>query len=129
MTPRVAALADGAQGIVPNPSIVPLAVTRADGGFMSCAELAKVQAGLRAAIATDAIEGAAPTLRRIFHVGQPVQLGPRAVLRVCASAPQINAVADAVAQGAAFDDAFAPVSRDLHALFAKLGHVLSGDGA
>ena len=129
MTPRVSALADAAQGIVPNPSIVPLAVTRADGRFMSCAELAKVQAGLRAAIATDAIEDAAPTLRRIFHVGQPVQLGPRAVLRVCASAPQINAVADAVAQGAAFDDAFAPVSRDLHALFAKLGHVLSGDGA
>ena len=129
MTPRVFALADGAQGIAPNPSIVPLAVTHADGRLMSCAELAKVQGGLRSAIAADVIEGAAPTLRRIFHVGQPVQLGPRAVLRVCASAPQVNRVADEVAKGAAFDDAFAPVSRDLHALFAKLGHVLSGDGA
>jgi hypothetical protein len=128
MTPRVAPLGDGVHGIVPNPSIVPLAVTRADGSFMSCAEVAKVQADLRTAIATDA-EGVAPRLRRIIHVGQPVQLGPRTVLRVCASAPQINAVAGRIAQGAAFEDAFAPISHDLQALFAKLGHLLSGDCA
>ena len=62
-------------------------------------------------------------------MGQPVQLGPRAVLRVCASAPQVNAVAEQIAQGAAFEDAFAPISADLHALFAKLGDVLSGECA
>ena len=129
MTPRVALLEDRAGGIVPNPSIVPLVLTRADGGFMSCAEVAKVQADLRRAIATSPIEGAAPRLRRIFHVGQPVQLGPRAVLRVCASAPQVNAVAKQIAQGAAFEDAFAPISADLHGLFAKLGDVLSGECA
>jgi hypothetical protein len=126
-TPRVAALDHSAHGIVPNPSIVPLVLAHADGRCMSAAEAAKVQARLRTAIASETLEGAAPTLTRIFHVGQPVQLGARAVLRVCASAPRVNAVAEQVAQGAAFEDAFAPVSGDLHALFVKLGHVLSGE--
>ena len=127
MTPRVSLLGDRVHGIAPNPSIVPLVLTRADGAFMSCAEAARVQSDLRSVIATRAIAGAAPSLRRIVHVGQPVQLGPRAVLRVCASAPQVNAVAEQVAQGAAFEDAFAPVGADLQALFAKLGHVLGGE--
>lgn len=129
ITPRVALLGDRAQGIATNPSIVPLVLMRADGDFMSCAETAKVQAGLRSAIATDVVEGAAPRLRRIIHVGQPVQLGRRTVLRVCASAPQVNAVAGRIAQGAAFEEAFAPISHDLQALFAKLGDVLSGECA
>ena len=60
-------------------------------------------------------------------MGQPVQLGPRAVLRVCASASQMNAVAERVAQGASFEDAFAPISTDLQALFGKLGDILSGE--
>ena len=129
MTPCVAPLADKAQGVATNPSIVPLVVTRPGGGFMSCAEAAKVQAALRTALPAGTIAGSAPSLRRILHVGQPVQLGPRAVLRVCASAPQVNAVAEWVAQGAAFEDAFAPISSDVQALFAKLGHVLSGECA
>ena len=129
MTPRVALLGDGEHGVATNPSIVPLAVRRAGGGFMSASEAAKVQAALRTAIANAGMQGAAARLRRIMHVGQPVQLGPRAVLRVCASAPQINSVAAQVAQGAAFEDAFTPISRDLQALFAKLGDVLSGECA
>jgi hypothetical protein len=129
MTPRVALLGDGAHGIATNPSIVPLAVMRAGGGFMPAAEAAKVQAALRTAIAKGGMQGAASRLRRIIHVGQPVQLGPRAVLRVCASAPQINSVAAQVAQGAVFEDAFAPISCDLQALFAKLGDVLSEECA
>jgi hypothetical protein len=80
-------------------------------------------------IGPDANTGAMPKLRRIFHVGQPVQIGPRAVLRVCASAPQINAVAERIARGDTFEDAFAPISRDLEALFAKLDHVLNGGRA
>jgi hypothetical protein len=129
MTPRVALLQDGAHGIATNPSIVPIAVGRAGGGFMTAPEAAKVQAALRTAIAEAAMPGSAPRLRRIIHVGQPVQLGPRAVLRVCASAPQINAVAAQVAQGAAFEEAFAPIGHDLQALFAKLGDVLGGECA
>jgi hypothetical protein len=129
MTPRVALLEDSAHGIATNPSIVPLVITRTGGGFMSAAEAAKIQAALRTAIAKGGMQGAAPRPRRIIHVGQPVQLGPRAVLRVCASAPQINSVAAQVAQGAAFEDAFAPISRDLQSLFAKLGDVLSGECA
>jgi hypothetical protein len=129
MTPRVAALADRGEGIAPCRSIVPLTIAREDGALMSSAEAAKVQAGLRMPIGPDANTGAMPKLRRIFHVGQPVQIGPRAVLRVCASAPQINAVAERIARGDTFEDAFAPISRDLEALFAKLDHVLNGGRA
>jgi hypothetical protein len=129
MTPRVAPLGDAGHGIATNPSIVPLVIRRAGGGFMSAAEAAKVQAALRTAIASGGTQSAASRLGRIVHVGQPVQLGPRAVLRVCASAPQVNSVAEQVAQGAAFEDAFAPISRDLQALFAKLGDVLSEECA
>jgi hypothetical protein len=129
MTPCVAPLGDAAHGTVTNPSIVPLAVRRAGGEFMSAAEVAKVHVAMREAITNSETQGAASRLRRIIHVGQPVQLGPRAVLRVCASAPQINSVAEQVAQGAAFEDAFAPISHDLQALFAKLGDVLSGECA
>jgi hypothetical protein len=127
MTPRVASLEDGIYGIVPNPSIVPLLVRRVDGCCMSSAELAKVQGDLRRPMSATRIGGASARLRRIFHVGQPVQIGARAVLRVCVSAPQVNAVAARVAQGASFEDAFAPISADLQALFGKLGDMLSGE--
>jgi hypothetical protein len=129
MTPRVAPLEDGFHGIVPNPSIVPLLVRRVDGCCMSSAELARIQADLRRGMAPTRIGGSSARLQRIFHVGQPVQLGQRAVLRVCASAPQVNAVAERVTQGASFEDAFAPNSADLQALFGKLGDVLSGECA
>jgi hypothetical protein len=122
MTPRIAALSDGGEGIVSCRSIVPLAIAREDGGFMSSAEAAKVQARLRTAIGN-------ANLRRIFHVGQPVQIGPRAVLRVCASAPLVNAVAERIAEGDTFEEAFAPIGRDLEALFTKLDHVLNGGTA
>jgi hypothetical protein len=127
MTPRVASLEDGIYGIVPNPSIDPLLVRRVDGCCMSSAELAKVQGDLRRPMSATRIGGASARLRRIFHVGQPVQIGARAVLRVCVSAPQVNAVAARVAQGASFEDAFAPISADLQALFGKLGDMLSGE--
>ena len=127
MTPRVAPLDDRQHGIVPNPTIVPLVVRRVDGSSMSPAELAKVQAELRRAVGATTKARTSPRLRRAFHVGQPVQLGPRTVLRVCASAPQVNAVAGRVARGAAFEDAFAPISADLQDLFGKLGDVLTGE--
>lgn len=129
MTPRVSPLEDGIHGILPNPSIVPLLIRRVDGCCMSSAELARIQADLRRAMMPTRIGGASARLQRVFHVGQPVQLGPRSVLRVCASAPQVNAVADRVAQGASFADAFAPIGADLQALFGKLGDVLNGECA
>jgi hypothetical protein len=64
-----------------------------------------------------------------MHVGQPVQLGDRTVLRVCASAPHASAVAARMAAGASFEDAFAPIGRGLEALFAKIGYLLDRDGA
>jgi hypothetical protein len=41
----------------------------------------------------------------------------------------VNAIAQGMAQGAAFDDAFAPIGEDLNALFAKLAHLVAGMGA
>jgi hypothetical protein len=49
---------------------------------MSGAETAQVHRGLRTPIEADA----GPSWRRVIHVGQPLGLGPRTVLRVCASA-------------------------------------------
>jgi hypothetical protein len=92
---------------------------------MSGAETAQVQRGLRTPIEADA----GPSWRRVIHVGQPLGLGPRTVLRVCASASHVNAIAQGMAQGAAFDDAFAPIGEDLNALFAKLAHLVAGMGA
>jgi hypothetical protein len=113
----VTPLSGTSHGIAANRSIVPLAIRRSDGRWASCPEAAKLQAGLRTPT---------PGHAQVIHVGQPVQLGERAVLRVCASAPQVNAVAARMSEGASFESAFAEVSRDLEALFAKLGHLLSG---
>ncbi|HJU30830.1 MAG TPA: hypothetical protein VJ740_05225 [Hyphomicrobiaceae bacterium] len=119
--PRIALLADRAHGFAPHPTIVPFAITRGDGTFMSAAEMAGAQAALRTPL------DGPPAARERIHVGQAVQLGPRAVLRVCASAPHVNAVADRMAGGASFETAFAPLRGDIHALFAKLAHMLAGD--
>jgi hypothetical protein len=116
----VTPLSGTSHGIAANRSIVPLAIRRSDGRWASCLEAAKLQAGLRTPT---------PGHGRVIHVGQPVQLGERAVLRVCASAPQVSAVAARMSEGASFEGAFAAVSRDLQALFAKLGDLLDGDAA
>jgi len=110
-------LLDASPGVGANPSIVPLAIRGPGGRWASCAEAAKLQAGLRTPLFGHP---------RVLHVGQPVQIGERAALRVCASAPQINAVAARMAEGASFEAAFAPIRRDLQTLFAKIGALLRG---
>ena len=47
----------------------------------------------------------------------------------CSPAEPCALCAERVAQGASFEDAFAPISADLQALFGKLGDVLSGECA
>jgi hypothetical protein len=128
-TPRVALLRIASTRVATNPSIVPLAVRACWRRVHVGVGGGKGQVALRTAIANAGMQGAAARLRRIMRRRPARPVGPRAVLRVCASAPQINSVAAQVAQGAAFDDAFAPISRDLQALFAKLGDVLSGECA
>ena len=55
--------------------------------------------------------------KRIFHVGQPVSIGPRSALRVCLSASQIVDAAETMA--GSLDTAVAPLLADLDGLFQK----------
>ncbi|WP_442754625.1 hypothetical protein ACNHKD_16775 [Methylocystis sp. JAN1] len=62
-----------------------------------------------------------PEYARVCHVGQPVVIGGRAVLRLCFSMPQANVVAERVAAGLDADAAFLPLRRDMELLFRKWG--------
>ncbi len=117
LVPGITPLDDASHGISPSASIVPLTIARPDGRPATCSQAQSVQTELRRPL---------PGHARVIHVGQPVEVGHRAVLRICASAPQIGLVAERLADGAEFDEAFAPIAHDLEALFAKLGHVLAG---
>jgi hypothetical protein len=59
------------------------------------------------------------TSKRIFHVGQPVSIGPRSALRVCLSASQIVDVAEPLAKGQPFATAIARLLADIDGLFFK----------
>jgi hypothetical protein len=61
--------------------------------------------------------------KRIFHVGQPVAIGPRSALRVCLSASHIVDVAETMAKGGTFETAVAPLLADIEALFLKWARV------
>jgi hypothetical protein len=66
---------------------------------------------------------ASGTGKRIFHVGQPVAVGPRSALRVCLSASQIVDVAEPLANGQAFEAAIAPLLANIDGLFLKWARV------
>jgi hypothetical protein len=119
-TAGTAPLEDAAPGVVANPSLVPIVIGHRHERPAPPAMVAKLHADLRRPAGPHA---------GIMHVGQPVQLGDRTVLRVCASAPHASAVAARMAAGASFEDAFAPIGRGLEALFAKIGYLLDRDGA
>jgi hypothetical protein len=63
----------------------------------------------------------------ICHIGQPVAIGEKAALRICASAPLINGVAERLSAGLPFQTAFAPVTRDLDTLFQKWATIVAED--
>jgi hypothetical protein len=91
------------------PTIVPVvAATR--GGL---AEAAFIHRALRSPLP------AADTNDKICHLGQPVRMGNRAALRFCASAPMICKIAQEVSEGISLEAAFAPVRKDLDAVFRK----------
>jgi|SRR5581483_2813 len=119
-TPGVSLLPEVAHDHAADASIVPLVIGRLPGGWASCAEAAKLQVDLRRPL---------PGHASVIHVGQPVGVGERTVLRVCASAPHVNTVAARMADGAGFEAAFAPVRRNLQALFAKMAHLIGGGEA
>jgi hypothetical protein len=95
-------------------TIATLRLRRGDGGPASKAEALQLRAALREPIA-----GAGHAAARRFQVGQPVAVGAAFALRVCLSAPLINAVADRMDEGARFEAAYAPLAADLDALFEK----------
>jgi hypothetical protein len=97
--------------------ILSFVMTDADGAAWSAAETAAIHRLLREPLAPrSALEGPA---ERMFHLGQPVVIGPRTALRVCASAPLISDVTERVQSGDAIERAFAAWRQDIDALFAK----------
>jgi hypothetical protein len=105
------------EGGLRTPSIVPLIARNRRGGAASFADAAKLHAALR-----QCFDNAAPlpaTARRAIHVGQPVALGERSVLRICASAVNVVDVAQRLHQGAKIEEAFAAIADDLDDIFMK----------
>lgn len=62
---------------------------------------------------------ASSKLAKSCHLGQPVPIGERAALRICASMPLVLDIAERIMQGDRIDDAVAPVLEDLDLLFEK----------
>jgi hypothetical protein len=88
-----------------------------DGAPFSAAETASIHARLRSSCPAQF-----PGERRfekIFHLGQPVAIGPRSALRVCVSAAMISETAERISRGESLSVAFADWSRDFDALFGK----------
>jgi hypothetical protein len=108
---------DPAGGGQSNRTIFPI-VTVASGTVLLAAE--DVYRALRQPRADDCSPA---TGKRVFHVGQPVSVGPRSALRVCLSASQIVDVAELLANGQAFEAAIAPLMADIDGLFFKWARV------
>jgi hypothetical protein len=98
-------------------SILSFAMAHDDGAPFSATETAAVHARLRSPC--EGSSAGHPSLRRIFHVGQPVAIGRRTVLRICASAPMVSDIAECIARGETLAAAFAHWERNLDALFEK----------
>jgi hypothetical protein len=95
-------------------TIATLRLRRGDGSVASKAEAERLRVALR-----EPLPGAGNVAARRFHVGQPVGVGEETALRICLSAPLINAVADRIDAGLSFDAAYAPLFADVAALFEK----------
>jgi hypothetical protein len=98
-------------------SILPFIMTHSDGAPFSMAETAAIHARLREPCAS--LRPSDPALEQIFHLGQPVAVGPHTALRVCVSAPVISEIAERVKAGERLEAAFAPWNCRLDALFEK----------
>jgi hypothetical protein len=90
-------------------SIIPVSSTRQ--GSLAYAE--SIHRALRSPHSVSGTGG------RVCHLGQPVRVGDRTALRICASAPLVCAVAQEVAGGKTIEAALAPVRADLDCVFRK----------
>ncbi len=101
---------------LPEPrTIVPLTILDRNGAFAPSPEAVSIQTSLRE-----------PGNGPICHVGQPVTVGARTVLRVAASAYTIAGVAARMRAGYCFERAFKPVEADLDRLFEKWAFIERG---
>jgi hypothetical protein len=89
-------------------AIVPVTITNQAGALASLAGVQKMHLALRD-------DNSGP----VCHIGQAVHLGPRTILRVAASALDINAVAAGLAMGRSWSKAMAPIEANLDILFDK----------
>jgi hypothetical protein len=89
-------------------AILPLTVLDANGRYLSLADAQGLQSELRN-----------PRYGPVCHVGQPVRVGPRSVLRVAASAYDVGCISARMNEGKSFDQALAPLIADLDSFFAK----------
>lgn len=94
-------------------AMVPLSVICGTGSFASLEQCQSIQASMRS-------HDGGP----ICHIGQAVRLGPRAVLRVAASAADVIDVADRMSAGGSLHDAFRPIESRLDEFFQKLAAVV-----
>jgi hypothetical protein len=97
------------------PSIVCLTLLDKDGGFISSDQAEHVR--------TDLLDA---RLGPVCHIGQAVQVGPRAALRMSLSAGDIADLAARMNEGQSIEAAFKPVTTKLDALFAKWSRRTSG---
>lgn len=88
--------------------IIPLTILDANGEFASLSEAQHVQVGLR-----NSSEGP------VCHIGQPVRVESRTVLRFSASAYDIVRVSAGMDEGRSLDQALAPLIANLDLFFAK----------
>jgi hypothetical protein len=113
--------------IAGTPSIVPLVPHKPSGKICSSAEAAKLHVDLRTPFQA-ASDGPRRALERIVHVGQPVAVGNRSALRMCASASQVVSVAQRLGEGGTMEEAFRGITCDLDDAFAKWSLLMeSGD--
>ncbi|MCI4679836.1 hypothetical protein K9U39_12055 [Rhodoblastus acidophilus] len=85
-------------------------------------------ANLRRALAEPAARPGRRAARgRPIHLGAPVAIGSRDALRLALGAPQVNDVAERLAAGESFAEAFRPLADDLHETFARWSE-LAQDG-
>ena len=60
----------------------------------------------------------------VFHLGAPIEIGPDLIaMPLSASASMVNDVASRIARGVSFERAFAPIQRDIEAMFAKMERI------
>lgn len=97
--------------------ILSFVMAHPDGALFSWGETASIHARLRTPC--DPAFADHPARQQIFHLGQPVAIGQKTALRICASAPIINETVERIQEGDSLQAAFAPWGRKLDALFVK----------